>query len=155
MNGARPVCCTAGLSQTPENNRSPKSAPLISNLLVIREYRHENRIYWLCLIKRELTGEGRTGERCTFPYLYFYNYALTFWTHSVQSIFRCITKYLLFSLRPINILYTISHETAIHQTLTGMKNSSDDEVLSLYVYACNGFSLYLTAQVACCSWPIS
>jgi len=63
VNRAQPACCTAGLSQTPENNKSPKSAPLISNLLVIREYRHENRIYCPCLIKKELTrGEERRGE---------------------------------------------------------------------------------------------
>jgi len=70
VNRAQPACCTAGLSQTPENNKSPKSAPLISNLLVIREYRHENRIYCPCLIKKELTrGEER-------PFLYFSHHQL-------------------------------------------------------------------------------
>ncbi len=105
LNGAQPACCTAGLSQTPENNKSHKSAPLISNLLVIREYRHENRIYWPCLIKKELTrGEKRRGE----PFLYFFSLS-TFWSETektahwvLSSRYRLIN--LLFTLRPISTL---------------------------------------------------
>lgn len=105
LNWAQPACCTAGLSQTPENNKSPKSAPLISNLLVIREYRHENRIYWPCLIKKELTrGEERRGE----PFLYFFSLS-TFWSETEKTAHwvltsRCRLMNLLFTLRPISTL---------------------------------------------------